>query len=253
MRCWWMIGMLAWGVGCGGKQAPVASTDGLPTGFIEITLDDEDEEDWYPALQLLTAECGDLVQLEPAAMMGRLSDPEIQCLDTALKNAERTTVKGKISRVLMKDAWSKGNPDRWEGIVRRHLDDIGRADPDLCYKFARYLSTYKGSDAFEETMKWADMALANRFIWEGDLHVKRVYALHRVKTLAAHRLWEDIEGRYVAGPTEELLNEKDEARLLVKTLAREWLEYARQAERDPTLPLELCLAASGTGNFCAET
>ena len=55
-------------------------------------------------LMMATARCGDLVALEPAAMMGKLKDGEIRCLDEQLRDAEKQTVKDKISRVLMADA-----------------------------------------------------------------------------------------------------------------------------------------------------
>src|SRR5690606_16230954 len=158
-------------------------------GFIEISLDEEEEaldELFGSELMVATAKCGDLVRLEPSAMMGKLKDAEIRCLDQSLREAERQTVKDKISRVLLADAWAKGDSHRWEGIARRHLEEIDRSDPDMCYKFAVYLLE-RPADYMDETMKWADVALDNRTRWTGELHVKRVYALYKVKGMAAQK------------------------------------------------------------------
>ncbi len=244
-------------LGCG-KKTPVASSDGqveFSGGFIEISLDDEEEDldDMFGSeLMMATAKCGDLVKLEPAAMMGKLKDGEIRCLDQQLRDAERQTVKDKISRVLLSDAWAKGDEHRWEGIARRHLEQIDRSDPDMCYKFSLYLSK-KGADFMDEAMKWADVALENRSRWSGDLHVKRVYSLYRLKAMAAQKKWTHLEEKYVADPTEETLSDKDETRNLTKTLSREWLEYARQSGKDPTVALQLCISAAGTAGFCEDT
>lgn len=244
-------------VGCGRKKQPARSADSSTEGpgeFVEISLDDEVsalDEMFGSELMTATAKCGDLVKLEPSAMMGKLKDAEIRCLDQSLRDAERQTVKDKVSRVLLADAWAKGDEHRWEGIVRRHLTDIDRSDPDMCYKFSTYLLD-TAPENMDETMKWADVALENRTRWTGDLHVKRVYALYKLKAMAAQKKWGWLEEKYVMSPTETLLEEKSESRNQAKTLAREWLEYARSSGKDPTLALQLCISAAGTSDFCDE-
>ena len=181
-----------------------------------------------------------------------LSDDEKDCLEAAYARVASQTVKDKISRVLQSDAWAKGDQHRWEGIARRHLEEIDRSDPDMCYKFSLYLSK-KGPDAMDEAMRWADVALENRSRWSGDLHVKRVYSLYRLKAMAAQKKWQFLEQKYVEDPSEENLQIKDETRNLTKTLSREWLEYAREAKKDPTVALQLCISAAGTTGFCEGT
>jgi hypothetical protein len=256
-RRWLMLGAcLVWVSACGKKTPAANSSEAVDYsgGFIEISLDDEDDLDemFGSELMVATAKCGDLVKLEPSAMMGKLNDGEIRCLDQQLREAERQTVKDKISRVLQSDAWAKGDQHRWEGIARRHLEEIDRSDPDMCYKFSLYLSK-KGPDFMDEAMRWADVALENRSRWSGDLHVKRVYALYRLKAMAAQKKWQHLEQKYVEEPSEENLQVKDETRNLTKTLSREWLEYAREANKDPTVALQLCISAAGTTEFCEGT
>ncbi len=244
-------------VGCPkGKSAssgtPVESSSS--GGFIEISMDDEEEDleaMFGSELMMATAECGDLIRLEPAAMMGKLKDAEITCLDQSLRDAERQTHKDKLSRVLLADAWSKGDKHRWEGIARRHLEEIDRSDPDMCYKFALYMSK-KGPDSMDEALRWADVALENRTRWSGDLHVKRVNSLYRLKAVSAQKKWVYLEEQFALTPTEEAEGEVLDMRNLTKTLAREWLEYARSAGRDATLAERLCISAAGTEEFCNE-
>lgn len=218
------------------------------TQFVVIP-DDDYEDPEIIELQQFTAECGNLKKLEPSAMMGRLDDAQIRCLDKALRESEKQTHKDKLSRVLMADAWAKGNTNRWETIVRRHLNDIDRSDPDLCYKFSRYLFK-KGPPHADETMRWADMALENRTQWKGDQHVARVYNLYKIKAVASTNKWRWQEEKFVKAPTEDLRKEKTETRNQAKTLAREWLEYARSSGKDDTVAEELCESAAGTKDFC---
>lgn len=232
-------------------DAPEDTTAG---GFIAISIDDEDEDfesSIGSELMAMVAECGDLVKMEPAAMLGKLEEPDIRCLESTLTQAEKQTHKDKISRVMMNDAWAKGDLHRWESIVARHLDMVDRSDPDLVYKFSLHLSK-QGADRAIETMRWADVALENRAHWSGETHVDRVNALYRIRTFASHQLWEAYEMKYVAGPTDELLSMKDEQRNTVKTMAREWLEYARSSGRDPTLAMQICVSAAGNTDYCEE-
>lgn len=235
------------------KKPPETAADTTATGtggFVDISMDDTETEDLMGSeLMQATAKCGDLVQLEPSAMMGKLTDPQIRCLDESLKASPKTTVKDKISRVLMADAWAKGDQHRWEGIVRRHLNEIDRSDADLCFKFAKYLSE-RGPEYSDETMKWAEVALENRHQWTGDVHVSRVNSLYKIRAYASQMKWQYLEEQYAKEPSEELMGQKDIARSSAKTLAREWLEYATQAGKDSTVAMQMCISAAGTEEFC---
>ena len=254
MRVVWLIALLLTAGGCKKKSANSGGEvlDVTPGSFVAIDMGDEEDdldELFGSELMTATAECGDLIKLEPAAMMGKLSDAEIRCLDNTLRVNERMTFKDKISRVLLADAWAKQDEHRWEGVARRHLEQIDRSDPDMCYKFALYLSS-KGPDRMEEALKWADVALENRRMWTGDLHVKRVYSLYKLKAMAAQKNWAYLEDQLAKAPSADAEDSVIEMRNKTKTLAREWLEYARSAGKDPTLALNLCVSAAGTADFC---
>ena len=242
-----LVSALSLAVGCGGKSkgATNGSGDSLNfagSSFVEISLEDETsslEELIGAELSLINAQCGDLQALEPMAMMGQLTDAQIRCLDDRLKESDRQTAKNKLSIVLMNDAFSKGDEHRWEGITRRHLQEIDRSNPDLCFRFAYFLSK-QSADKMDEAMMWADVALENRTRWEGDTHVKRVYALHKIKATAAQKKWESLEQQYTQAPSESVMTQMEEARNQTKTLSRE------------TLPYSLCQSAAGTAGYCDE-
>ncbi len=101
-------------------------------------------------------------------------------------------------------------------------------------------------------MKWIDVALENRSLWEGDFHVKRVDALYQLKATTAASKWEFLEGEYSNEPSAEANEARKEARNQAKTFAREWLEYARSASKDPTVAMQLCVSAAGTQDFCEQ-
>lgn len=238
--------------GCEKKPAqPATTTSSAAPQWVDFEEDDEDEMDDIMVIELMkaTAECGDLRKLEPSAMMGRLSDGEVRCLDDTLKSAERQTFKDKISRVLMADAWAKGDKHRWESLVRRHLNEVDRSDPNLCYKFALFLSKASG-EAADEAMKWIDVALENRTHWKGELHTRRVNSLRKLKAYAAQKKWQWLETENSKAPSEEGRASAALGRNEAKTYAREWLEYAKEAGKDYTQALQLCISAAGTEGFC---
>ena len=220
-------------------------------GFVEISFDDEEEDlDDMNFFMAEKADCSNIVKLEPAAMMGKLKDAEINCLEDAIRDAEKQTYRRKISLLLMADAWAKGDATRWDAIVGRHLEEIDQSDPDLCYKYALYLSK-KGPKYVDESIRWADVALENRTRWKGDTYVARVYSLYRLKARAAQKEWLYLEDKFLEDPSEENEAARKEARNQTKTLSREWLEYARSSGKDATVAQQMCEAAAGTAEFCS--
>ncbi len=247
-------------IGCGKKgnngstAAPGGDTEVFSPGFVDISFDDEEEDlDALMGSELMMskAECNNVLKLEPAAMMGKLTDGEINCLEDSVRDADRQTYKRKLSLILMADAWAKGDKQRWDAVVARHLEEIDRSDPDLCYKYALYLSK-KGARWAPDAIRWADVALENRTRWKGDTHVARVYSLYRLKARASQKQWVQLETDFATEQTDELREQVDDARNQTKTLAREWLEYARSSGKDATVAQQMCEQAAGSLDYCSE-
>lgn len=241
---------------CGrGRTRPPKGEDAevVPT-FVQIDLSTEEELDELDGIELArtTSECGALLELEPAARLGRLSETQIRCLNSALDEAARQTAKDRISRLLLGDAYAKGDIHRWMGVAARHLEEVERADPDLIYQFSYNIVQLGNPDRMDEAVYWAGVALENKSHWEGELYVRRVYGLYKIRTLAALKKWEYLESQLEKTPSEPLKQAGEKARGEVKTYAREWFEYAKSSSRDTSEATRLCEMAAGTAEFCTE-
>jgi chemotaxis protein histidine kinase CheA len=195
--------------------------------------------------------CNDLTVLETPAVMGRLREGQVSCLEGAYASAASQTDKDKISRVLIVNAEGKGDRAEWERLVSRHLQEVDRSDPDLCFSYALYLSKGGAARAWG-TIEWADVALENKSRWQGSTYKSRVYNLLQLKAEAAAALWEASAQAVVAGEGDraELQENEKKLRGLAKNYAREWLDYARVSGQEDRKAMALCVSAAGSKKFC---
>jgi hypothetical protein len=197
------------------------------------------------------SDCSELLKMEPKALLGRLKETEIQCLELRLRHTERMTLRDKISRVLMADAWAKNQPHRWEASIRRHLTEIDRSDADLCYIYARHLAQ-RGTERVRETIRWSETALINaRRQWSGETLIRRTFALHRMKAVAAQQKWFEVEQEFLTNTSDRaILDRATRWRNVTKTLARHWLEYADGSGMPQATAFQVCVSAAGTEDYC---
>jgi len=196
------------------------------------------------------AECDDLVVLEGAALMGELTPGVIICLDRRVSAERLQTDKNKVSRLLIVNAESKQDWETWEELVQRHLEDIDRSDPDLCFRYSVYLHKKGGLELAEEAIRWAGYALENKQVWEPPDFVKKVNGLHRLRAEAASRLWIDAENTHAREPSPETDRMARDYRGMAKSYSREWLDYARAAGLKTEKAFQMCLSAAGAEMFC---
>jgi hypothetical protein len=173
----------------------------------------------------------------------------VACLEASFAAAAKQTEKDKISRILMTNAYSKGDEPTWAKLMKRHLEEVDQSDPDLCYKYALYLNK-GGASRSNGVIKWSNVALENRTVWTGQTYIDRVYALYKLRAAAAQKLWQDAEEKYAANPTEDLKKSIDDNRNQTKVFSREWYEYAKASGKDATKALQLCVSAAGTAEYC---
>lgn len=197
-----------------------------------------------------TALCDDLVKLEMPAMGGTITPDQLTCLEVKLNSATKQTDRDKVSRVLLANADGKGSTSEWMRLASRHLDEIDRSDPDLCFRYALTLSREGTIEEADEVLRWSDYALENKSRWEGPTFVARVYNLYRLRAETATRMWIDAEDELVSDRTEENMIEAEESRGLAKNSAREWLDYATSASQPSDRAYQLCETAAGSPNFC---
>ena len=197
--------------------------------------------------------CDNLVTLEPAALMGKLNEAQRSCLEEKIRNTSTITQKDKISRVLLINAEASGSKKEWERLAKRHLEDIDRSDPNLCFKYAQHLSRGGVGRAWG-VIKWSDYALENKSQWSGTTYKTRVYALYQLKAEAAMKLWEDANKKLVdaGADRDEWAGKEEKYRGMAKDYSREWLDYARASGQDTKKPMSLCVSAAGSKKFCQD-
>lgn len=246
---------LALYAGCGPKgkspQVAAAPEEEIPETWSGVSFEGElgELDNTFEVASDAGVRCDDLLRLEPLAMMGKLEENQIICLDHAIRHEERQTEKDAISRVLMADAWAKGDMHRWEGAVRRHLEEIDRSDPDLCFLFALYLSK-QGYQSSYEAIRYADLALENRQNWGPEVHATRVNTLYKIRAVAAQELWYHYEDVFLVDKNPEIMAQVDKWRANAKVMAREWLEWAYKAHEEYNTAYDMCVSAAGTLDFC---
>jgi hypothetical protein len=198
-----------------------------------------------------TSACDDLVRLEPASMIGQLSNDDVSCLETRIAQDPSQTQRDKVSRVLMVNAEGRGDMAEWMTLAARHLEVIDRSDPDLCFRYALLLARGEVEDA-EVALRWADYALENKHIWQGPAYKQRVYALLGLRADLAGRLWLDAEQTYIEDRSDDAEAIASRWRGGAKDFSREWLDYARVTGQSTTQPGVLCRSAAGNDGFCSE-
>jgi hypothetical protein len=229
-----------------GSVRPDASTGGssvrpdaaTPTALVETRPPPVDD-----------GKCDDLVGLEPTAMLGKLSDNTITCLEGRLKTTGVQTDKDKISRVLLNNAHAKRDTAAWERLAYRHLTEISQADPDLCLTYASRLQR-RGSSRASEAIRWADRALENAHVWPQSVYKERRKSALKVKATAAKSLWESYEAKNVSSPSSENKENAERWRTQTKTYSRDWYDYCKDAGMDTTEALQVCASAAGGRDYC---
>ncbi len=197
----------------------------------------------------VSSDCTDLTKLEPSSLLGTLTPGQIECVEKRVATDVKMTDKDKASRLLMSNAFAKGDKEGWEKLVKRHLEEINQSDPDLSYKYALVLSKM-GPGRAAGVIKWSDVALENKTVWTGDTFTNRVNSLYKFRAVAAQSLWQKAETDFAAEANDDKKALVEKHRNSTKVYAREWFEYAKVAGKDATQALQLCMSAAGTKDYC---
>jgi len=227
--------------------------DGTPDGVPLARLDEQplgqaDDDPVVPANPTDISACGDPSSIEREAMMGRLSGTHRACLESVVASVgNRITARSKANRPLMVNAWYSGDKVEWERLVVRHLDEIERSDPAIALKYASHLA--RAGRPAPAVIRWADVALENRHLWQRDEYVRNTLKLRGLKARAAGRQWQALEEAKADGkPVDDGARRK--WRTDTVTFAREWWEYSESVGKPSKLALSLCISAAGTEDAC---
>lgn len=194
------------------------------------------------------ADLTQLPLLEPAATKGALTEAEKECLEQNYAAAKVQTSKDKISRVLLVNAYAYSTK-YWADLVKRHLTEVDRSDPDIAYLYAFYLFNTDRKNA-PEVIKWTETALERRDVWSGDVYVSRVYGLYKLRAIAANAVWSEAEDLGVGAGGKTAAANIEAMRNQVKVYAREWLDFAKVAGRNTKESADLCLSAATRAIAC---
>ena len=160
--------------------------------------------------------------------------------------------KSHISTLLINNDLNKKSWESWEVRVRNHLKNIDRSQPDLTFSFAIFLYN-KGSEYYKEALYWTDYTLDTRTHWpEGQNYMTKSNKLFQLRAQLALEIWMQAEKAYTKERTAELDQVSRESRGLATNLAREWLDYARQAELPTDDAFNICISTSIDPDFCKE-
>ncbi len=136
-----------------------------------------------------------------------------------------------------------------EVLLGRHLEEIDRSDPDLCFKYAVKLAR-KDIDRAEEAIRWAGYALENKQEWTKATYKRRLFDLYKLRAETSNRLWTHWDAVYVEDRAAESQGNSEGWRNQTKQYAREWLDYAKASDQRVLRARNLCIAAAGTSDFC---
>ena len=212
---------------------PVPEPEVVPEPEAVVTMTPEDQSG-----------CMSLISLESAAMMGQLAADKISCLEKRIASNEPLTERRKVSLVLINNAQTKGDQAGWEKMVRRHLEKLDQSDPNLCFAYAIHVSR-KGTSYAAQVIRWSDKALENKSQFSsGSDYTKKVYALYKLKTISAQKLWMSAESASPRDP-DKITKYKG----MTKDYSREWLDYAKASRQSIKEPFSLCVSAADK-SFC---
>jgi len=189
--------------------------------------------------------CGDLIALEPSALMGKLRPEHLACLHEEMSIGTQTR-RDKISRLLLIDAWSRGDMKVWQELAENHLHQFA-TDAELAYIYAHYLGR---QGQYADAMYWAEKGLSQRRQWVGQRHVKRVDRLMRLKAICAYQTWIGVSKEHAIAPSKASQEKLWKTRGDAKVISREWLDHARESGLDTGEAMGLCASAAATHDYC---
>jgi len=100
-------------------------------------------------------ECDDLAPLENYARAGRLDDGHRSCLRARFRRPGAP--KRRILDLLIEDADQQSDPGRFEFLLAWHWNLTDSDDPEMAYRFARWLSRHPGDGVL--LAQWSEAGL----------------------------------------------------------------------------------------------
>jgi len=176
----------------------------------------------FLASPALGGNCGDDTGLRLDAYRGKMSDEARQCLEDTVTQTEDPILRVEYSFVLIVDAYTQNDQEKYGQLMRRHLSTYHTTDAEVAYLYATYL--WKLGVSGDDALYWAKVALDNRRRWlknraNYDNMVKKLYdMLVEISMVRAV----EVEQEAQANPTEK----SQERVAAYRRQARYWLIIA---------------------------
>ena len=190
--------------------------------------------------------CMDMPAVESAAMIGTLSPDVTACLEARFKSGTPSQ-RDQASRVLIANAYARGDEVNGARLLLRHLTEVDESDPDLDFKYALQEQEV-GADA--AALHWATVAYRYRDVWTGDTYQKRVRRLLRVRAESAVALWARAVERDAAASTDETQRDVKLWHDHAVRASREWLTVLASAGEDVAPATQACERVAGDPAEC---
>lgn len=184
-----------------------------------------------------TESCANLRLLDLEARQGHLDEADIECLVRKWDGASRVA-RADISKVLMADAYAKGDVPEWERLVEQHVRQVDARDPEVAWTWVNILAHYP--DRTAHLLLAVDDAEAVAHQWPDNLRQLRLARIHELRTEGTLRLWKAL------GTTDEAWEKR------TRKAAREWSLYLldHPSAGSPSRAVDVCTEAAGEFEWC---
>jgi len=102
----------------------------------------------------------------------------------------------------MKKAYKANDMTAYGDALRSYLREVDNGDADVAFMYAMYLSDL-GDATSAETLRWANVAIANRHQWPDQAYAMRLQPLYKRRIEASLVLWKDAVENYQTNRTDE--------------------------------------------------
>jgi hypothetical protein len=184
-----------------------------------------------------TESCANLRLLDLEARQGHLDEADIDCLVRKWDGASRVA-RADISKVLMADAYAKGDVPEWERLVEQHVRQVDDHDPEVAWTWVNILAHYP--DRASDLLLAVDAAEDVSARWPDNLRQLRLARVHELRTEASLRSWKTL------GATDDGWEKR------TRKAAREWSLYLldHPSAGSPSRAVDVCVEAKGDFEWC---
>ena len=154
-------------------------------------------------------DCEDLWALQSNADRGVLVPPQITCLKGRYQRPAAPRVR--LLDLLATNADNSTDPGEWERLLGWHRNFSGVDDPYLGLRYARFL-TAGGPPYAHEALRRTELAIRNLPMTSKRRGRRWSAELHRLRALAAYRVWESAVATDAAGSTVDTRSRLERAR-----------------------------------------